>query len=121
MSDQLYHDERIADAGNRRPVKSSNLQTATMNAGNEVTIWAKQVPADKSLGHGAGTDNRQVGRNAPTYADLVASGNGAGNDGDSIEGDLVAVITDSEQRDVIARTVIGDLETLADAAGDART
>jgi len=97
------------------------MEQATLNEGNEVTVWSEQVPADKVYAHGFGSGSRNNGRTAYVYAALVASGNGTGTDGDPIEGDLVLAITDSEQRDVLARYEFSDLESLADAEADART
>lgn len=116
MSRQLSHNARYAEVGVKRTIKADQLNDgATMNAGNEVTVWSKQVPADKYYAWGAGTNNRVQGREAHIHADFVDD---ADND---IEGDLVAVITDSEQRRVVAEYELGDLGTLADAADDDRT
>lgn len=120
MATQLNHSQRAANrlgnAGNARTVRGSHLNDgATMNAGNGVTVYSKSVPSDKIYAWGAGSDNRQVGRDAFVYADLVDT------DGNDIKGDLEYVITDSEQRDVHARGELGDLETLADAREDQRT
>lgn len=124
MADQLVHNKAarsLANSGSPSTIRPSQLENATLNAGNEVTVWSKKVPADKVYAHGHGTNDRQVGSEAFIYVDLLADGTGTGTDGDSIEGDLYAVITDSEQRDVHARYQIGDLETLAAARDDNRT
>lgn len=121
MSMDLYTEPRLADTGRQQVVKGADLENATLRAGNEITIWSKQVKADTILFHGHGSNNRQRGQNAYIYAELLADGTGAGTDGDALSGTLVACITDSEQQDVIARREIGDLETLADAKNDART
>lgn len=121
MSRDLYIEPGLASRGRRKPVKGGDLDNATLNAGNEVTIWSKQVNADNRLWWGHGTNNRERGPHAFIYAQLFANGNGTGTDGDALVGELVAVITDSDQKDVIARREVGDLETLADAQSDNRT
>jgi hypothetical protein len=121
MSQQMRESPRVAGAGTKRSIKSSSLEGATLNAGNEVTVFSTQVPADKIYAHGFGSGSRNQGRTAYVYAALVAAGSGTGSAGDAIEGDLVLAITDSEQRDVLARYEFSDLESLADAEADART
>jgi len=121
MSGELTIDPRLANVGNQKPVKGADLANATLNAGNEVTVYSTQVPADKVLFWGYGSNDRQRGRMAYIYAELLANGSGSGADGDALTGDLVAVITDSEQQDVLARYEVGDLDTLADAQADKRT
>ncbi|ELY69329.1 hypothetical protein [Natrinema versiforme] len=124
MADQLTRAQRhpdpdvrdLAQGGSPKTIRSSHLEDgATMNAGNEVTVWKSKVPADKAYLHGHGTDNRESGPEAFIYASIQNS------TPEQIEGDLYAVITDSEGRDVHARKEIGDLETLAAAEDDNRT
>lgn len=124
MAQQLNHTQqakaKLTDAGNKRPVKAAHLNDGeTMNAGNAVTVFSKQVPSDKIYAWGAGTDDRQQGRSAFIYADIQGTDDSGSTV--AIEGDVEYVITDSEQRDVEARGVLGDIDTLADAADDPRT
>lgn len=114
-------DPRIADAGTKKSIKDSDMTGATLNAGNQVTVWSEQVPADKLYAHGYGSDSRNNGRTSYIYADLVASGAGTGSAGDSIGGDLELVVTDSQQKDVLARYSLGDIQSLRDAASESRT
>lgn len=121
MVTQLTHDPSLTHAGERKSVKASHMESSTLNAGNGITVFSTSVPADKEYYWGFGGLDRQSGRTANIYADLVASGNGTGTAGDAIQGDLEAVITDSEGRDVKGRYNIMDLETLADFAGSSPT
>lgn len=122
MAQDLEHSpqaRQIASAGTSRTIREGDLDNATtLQEDQEITIWSKQVPADKVYAHGAGSDNRQQGRDAFMYAKLHATGSGTGSADDAITGDLVAVITDSEQRDVHARYELGDLTSLADAQSE---
>lgn len=121
MSKDIVHEPKLAEAGRRKVIKGQDLDTPTLIANNEITIWSAQVNSDTVLYHGYGSRNREVGENAFTYFEALADGTGNGADGDAIEGTLIAVITDSEQQDVLARREIGDLQDLADAQSDART
>jgi hypothetical protein len=117
----LRHDRRLGQIGEQKPIRGADLDNATLNAGNAVTIWSKQVPADKVLWHGHGPDNNERAGSTFVYAELFANGNGGGTDGDNLTGDLELAITDSEQRDVVVRRGFGDLSTLKDAKSDNRT
>ncbi|WP_251329582.1 hypothetical protein [Haloplanus pelagicus] len=96
-----------------------------LQAGQEITIWSTQVPADKAYVWGAGPDDRNAGNANYVYAMFKATGNGSGGfaDGDVIEdADVVLAITDSTQEDVIAKTTINpDAGDLDDAVNDDRT
>ncbi|ELZ87492.1 hypothetical protein C453_04039 [Haloferax elongans ATCC BAA-1513] len=121
MATPLVYNTNLANVGNSKPVKGSMLEQTTLRAGNEIVVYEQTCPADKYLFWGFGHQNKQAGNASHIYAQLKATGNGAGSAGDAIKGDLVAVITDSEGRDVHHRYNVGDLETLADAASDPRT
>lgn len=108
----FYQQFPRADA---KPVKQGHLTDATLQSGNEITVFAKPVPADKVYAWGDGRKSRDNGTPAFIYADINTA------TPTDIEGDLYAVITDSEQRDVLARKFVGDLTTLSDAAADPRT
>lgn len=114
-------DPRLVDVGDPKPLNADDLQNVTVKAGTEVTIYSKQVPNDKLLFWGSGGKNRRGADTKFTFADLVATGSGAGNDGDAITGDLIVAITDSDQNRVLASYTLGDLGELADARQDART
>jgi len=115
------HDPRLGQRGQQKPIRGADLDNATLNAGNAVTIWSKQIPADKVLWHGHGPDNNERAGSTFVYAELLANGTGTKNDGEDLTGDLELAITDSEQRDVIVRRGFGDLSTLKDAKSDNRT
>jgi len=121
MSMDLEIDDRLANVGRPQTVKGEDLDNATLREGEEITVFTKTVKADTVLFHGHGSNNRERGQSAHIYAEVLANGNGTGTDGDEIGGTLVAVLFDSEQRDVIARRELGDLGVLADAKADART
>jgi len=121
MSQDLEIDRRLADVGRPQTVKGEDLDSATLRGGEEITVFTETVKADTVLFHGHGSNDRERGQSAHIYAEVLADGTGAGTDGDEIGGTLVAVLFDSEQRDVLARREIGDLGVLADAKADART
>ena len=120
MSDMAFSRE-LAQAGDRRPVRASDFDTETVKDGNEVTVYATQVLEDQLQFWGHGGRDRRAADTSFYYADVNASGNGSGAAGDPITGELIAAITDSEQRRVLASVTLGDLEDLADAATDDRT
>lgn len=117
----IEKDKNLYDAGSQRTVRASHLQAATLSGGEEAVIFDEQIANDKLAWFGHGGENRLTEVVKHIHADLVASGNGSGTAGDSLAGDLVAVITDSKGRDVLARGEIDDLESLAEAAADPRT
>jgi len=125
MARQLVHNndaKRITESGTSRTIREGDLtDAAALAEGEERTVWSKQVPANKVFAHGAGSNSRNHGRTAFIHADIKAGGGGTGTAGDAVTGDLVAVVTDSEQRDVHARYEIGDLATLAAAASENRS
>lgn len=117
---EIQRDTSLYGAGNKRSITASALNNVAVKAGTEVTIWSKQMPNDKVAWFGHGSHVREVAE-AFVYAELLANGNGAGTDGDAIEGELVLAITDSDQRRVLASTVFDSLGELADAFADDRT
>ena len=116
MPNQLSKYPDLAERGDSRVIRSDDLNDGvTMNAGNEITIYSRQVPSDKVYYHGAGRESRTSGRRAFVYADLRNEAN------EPIEGDLLGVVTDSEQRHAHGEYEIADLETLREAVDDDRT
>lgn len=110
----------LFDHGQKRSVTAAALEKRTLTAGQENTVWAKQVQQDKKLFGGHGRSVRDYAE-AFIHAKLVASGNGDGTAGDIIDGDLVIAITDSDQRRVLESHTVGNLGDLADAVDDSRT
>jgi len=115
---KLGHSRRLAMVGDQRPIGASALDDDTVKQETEVTVWSKQVGQDELLFWGHGSQSRRDARAKFAYADLDASGNGAGAAGDPITGELVLAITDSDQRRVLVDYTLGDLEELADAASE---
>ena len=111
----------LVGIGDPKPLNADDLDNVTVKAGSEVTIYSKQVNNDKVLFWGHGGKDRRSADTKFRFADLVATGNGQGADGDSITGDLIAAITDSDQNRVLRSVTLGDLGELADAADDDRT
>ncbi len=121
MSRDLYQNSRLAGRGQKFPVDVAAFDSDTLAQGTEVTVWSKQVPQDKTAWFGAGPSVRDYAE-AFIFLELVASGNGSANSGDVIEGgELVAAVTDSEQKRVLASTTVDSLGELADAKADQRT
>lgn len=122
MSGEITHTEDLAQMGSPTIRRVRDWQQATLRAGDDVTVYREKMPDDKIAFPGHGGTNKMVGKVAYLYAELLASGNGAGTAGDPIEGELIECITDSDGRivDNNERTV-GDLENLAEAANDPRT
>jgi hypothetical protein len=114
MSQTLTHYSDLANQGSKKPVKASHLDGENLRADNDITVYRAQVPSDKTYWWGLGGQNRMSGNTAHIYADLI---DGAGN---QVEGDVIVAITDSDER-VLAEREIGDVDTLAAAANDART
>lgn len=116
----LQKNPGLYDVGEKFTVTAEDLTGATLNADTEVTVWSKQIPQDKVGFFGHGPEDRRMAE-AYIYAKLVASGNGTGTGGDAINGELVAAITDSEQRRVLASMTVDALGELADAESSERT
>jgi len=118
MVGTLAYDQRLAQLdANEKPITIDHLDNDTVKAGAEVTIYSKKVPQDKIMWHGAGGKNRDSADASPMHCKLLADGTGTGTDGDVIEGELIAVISDSDGRALYTRT-LGDLGTLAEYAAE---
>lgn len=120
MARDLTRSPELYARGDKRPVRAGEFDQDTVSEGTEVTVFAKQVPDDKIGYFGHGSHVRDVAE-AFVDLDLDASGNGAGNAGNPITGELVAAIVDSEQRRVLASKTIDDLSQLADATNEERS
>ena len=103
-----------------RFITGSDLDSATLQSGEFITIWSDTVSADTAQFWGFGPRNRKAADASFAYCELLASGNGTGADGDQISGKLRLAIQDSTGDDV-RRRVFGDLDDLTDAKGDSRT
>lgn len=121
MPATLIKNERLAEKdANKKSIKGANLSQTTVREGDDVTLYRERRPDDKIQWFGHGGEDRTSGNTAHKYADLVASGNGSGTAGDQLQGDIIVAITDSDGR-ILAERQLGDSQTLADAAADART
>lgn len=104
-------------------IDEADFNGRALQAGEEITIWSVQVPADKAFVWGFGRDSRDAGDANYIYAELLADGSGTGTDGDVIrDAEVVVAVTDSTQEDTLAKTTLGpDAGDLADAKADPRT
>lgn len=112
--------------GNRaspQHIDEADINDKTLQAGEEITIWSNDVPADKAYLWGYGPDSRQAGNANYVYGEFLESGAGSGTDGNVInDADVVVAVTDSTQEDTLAKTTLGpDAGDLADAKADDRT
>lgn len=112
--------------GNRaspQHIDEADINDKTLQAGEEITIWSNDVPADKAYLWGYGPDSRQAGNANYVYGEFLESGDGSGTDGNVInDADVVVAVTDSTQEDTLAKTTLGpDAGDLADAKADDRT
>lgn len=101
-------------------VRGEDLDNVTLKKNEYVTIWSSTVSADTAEFWGFGPRNRDAANASFAYAELLASGNGTGSDGNQISGQLRFAIVDSTGDDV-RRRVFGDLDDLADGESDNRT
>jgi len=101
-------------------IDEAEFENKTLQAGEEITIWSKQVPADKGFVWGYGPDNREAGDANNIYAEFLANGDGTGADGDVIrDADVVVAVTDSVQEDTLGKRTLGPTTgNLADAKAD---
>lgn len=106
-----------------KQIDEANFNGRALQAGEEITIWSTQVPADKAYVWGFGRDDRDAGDANYIYAELLADGGGTGTAGNTIrDAELVVAITDSTEEDTLAKTTLGpDAGDLADAKADNRT
>ena len=120
MAADLVRATSLYNSGDKRTIFAEDFMQETVKAGNEITIWEKEIANDKIGWFGHGSHVRDVAE-AFAYANIVASGNGSGTAGDAIEGELVLAIVDSEQRRVLRDVTLDNLGELADAEADERT
>jgi len=120
MPSQLFTYADFAGLGSKEPIPAGAMDQDTLKAGSEVTVWSKQVSNDQQLFHGHGPEQREFAE-AFVGLDLVASGNGSGNAGDEVKGEVVLAITDSDRKRVKASTTLDTLDQLRDALGEKRT
>jgi len=116
----LYYSRKIAGVGRRIPIRAGDFDKRVVQADQEVTVFSRQVEDDQMLFHGYGSRNRKTA-NGFVGLDLVATGSAAGGAGDSIDGDVVLAITDSDGRRVKASTTFTDLETLRESLAENRS
>lgn len=121
MSRTLLERPQFGDRVSAQPITEADLDNDTLTNGEEVTVWSKQVPADKVYTWGAGPFNRNAGNANFAYAKVLASGSGTNTDGTVIKNATVYLaITDSVQEDTLAKTSFGNLGDLNDAQGENR-
>lgn len=129
--------ESLQSRGDRDRLKASNLisgseeyaddpndqytDAPTLRQGEFVPCLSKRVPKDTVLAVGFGTDERNSGRSAFGYVNVVASGDGTGAAGDLCTGILWYRIRDTRNRRTKEDTPTGDVADLADAEEDSRT
>lgn len=119
MSMDLRPNYQYRHAVSPRSVSPGDITPKTLVKGEELTIWSDVVPADKLYTWGLGPDNRDAGSANFTFAEFLASGTGAGTDGDVIrDADVVLAITDSTQENTLAKTTLGRAGDLADAKAE---
>jgi hypothetical protein len=110
----------VYDRGDKEAIDASELDQDTVKAGVEVPVFQKQVAQDEILFHGHGPHRREQAE-AFVGLDLVASGNGDGNQGDPIQGDVILAITNSDGTRVKASITFDSLAQLRDSQDEART
>lgn len=101
----------------KKRVTEGDLTSATLRAGNEITIYADKVPADKVYHWGYGFNNKESGQTSYVYADIKDDSSSPVD----IKGQLVLAITDSTQEDVLAKRYFESLGDLRAALNDKRT
>jgi hypothetical protein len=101
-------------------INGADLDNATLQSGEWITIWSDEVKADTLQFWGFGPRNREDADASFAFCELLANGSGTGTDGDQISGKLRLAVTDSTGDD-IRRRVYGDLDDLSDAKSDSRT
>jgi len=120
MAADLVRAPELYGRGDKRPIFAENLMQTEVKQDTEVTVWEEEIANDKIAWFGHGSHVKELAESF-IYANLVASGNGAGTAGDPIEGELVAAIVDSEQRRVLRDITVDSLGELADAESSDRT
>jgi hypothetical protein len=123
MSRDLLPNYQFRERVSPKRIDESDINDKTLQAGEEITVWSIDVPADKAYVWGYGPNNRDAGNANYVFAEFLADGAGTGNDGNVIrDAEVVVALTDSTQEDTIAKTTLGpDAGDLADAKADNRT
>jgi len=111
----LSPDTRSGHGSDKRKVSAGDLDEPDLVAGNEITVYQNQIPADYRYHWGYGFANREAGETAFVFADFQNSG------GSAIDGELVLAITDSTGETVLAKRYFESLGDLRAAASDDRT
>lgn len=101
-------------------INGQDLDNATLQSGEYITIWSDEVKAGTLQFWGFGPRNREASDASFAYAELLANGTGTGTDDNQISGKVRLSVTDATGDD-IRRRVYGDLDDLADAKSDSRT
>lgn len=120
MSDKIMYRTRFGLDADKRIINVDDLSTEVLREGNEITVYSRQCPADKIIGHGYGPKNGEFAE-AYINGDLVASGNGTGVAGDDVDAEIVIAVTDSTQEDVLARRVVTDTGDLREMTAEVRS
>lgn len=119
MSRDLLPNYQFGANASPSSVSPGEFLNKTLTKDEEMTIWHEKVPADKLYVWGVGPNNRQAGQANFTFAELLATGTGAGNDGDVIrDADIVLAVTDSTRENTLAKTTLGNAGDLADAKAE---
>lgn len=120
MAEQLSRYPEWYMAGDKVPIDAADFEQDTLKAGTEVTVYSREVNQDEILLHGHGPHQRDQAE-AFVGLDLVASGNGTGNAGDDIQGQVILAITNSDGTRVKADKEFDSLAQLRDSLAESRT
>jgi len=115
MPQMLTPNAKSGERSDKRRVTAADLNEPSLVAGNEVTVYAQEVPADFGLHWGYGYSNREAGQTSFVDFDFQNS------NGNAIDGELVLAITDSSQETVIAKRYFQSLGDLRDSVASDRT
>lgn len=123
MSRDLLPRNQFGPQVSPKQIDEANFNDRALQAGEEITIWSIQVPADKAYVWGYGRNSRDAGDANYVFAEFLESGSGSGTDGNVVrDAEVVVAITDSTEEDTLAKTTLGpDAGDLADAKADPRT
>jgi hypothetical protein len=113
MPEELNPDERAAGVGSKETIRPGEFEAKTLSAGEEITVWTKEVNQDQLLYHGYGVLAREYAR-AFVGLDVQSA---AGSD---ITGDLHIAVEDSEGT-TLAVTTFDDLDELRDSLNESRS
>jgi hypothetical protein len=111
----LTPNAKSGENSDKKRVTDADLDEPDLVAGNEVTVYEEQVPADFAYHWGYGFSNREAGQTSFVDFDFQ---NSAGN---AIQGELVLAITDSSQEEVLAKRYFESLGDLRDSVASDRT